>query len=157
MRPTFDWMSAVPVSLYRRPSNDAAGGRVIHARPREHNTHIAVRQRYGGPEMRRENVSDCTSQSMCDAELSDVNCCDSWHDVRSRWGDHGHSLLVTCISPHEAIVYTVRISRAWNVSSSTKRPKPSIKHHFIQVKPRPIHLQDLGPQLHQHQTTSTTI
>ena len=30
-----------------------------------------------------------------------------------------HSLLVTCISPHEAVVYTVRIRRAWNVSSGT--------------------------------------
>jgi hypothetical protein len=70
---------------------------------------------------------------------------------RSRWGDHEHSLLVICISPHEAVVYTLRISRAWDVSSSTKRYKPSIKHHYTtQVEPRPIHLQHLGHQLLLH-------
>jgi len=67
-----------------------------------------------------------------------------------------HSLLVTCISPHEAVVYTVRIRRAWDVSPEhITRSKPSIKHHTTEVKPRPIlsHVLAITPTNVKHNRT----
>jgi hypothetical protein len=66
-----------------------------------------------------------------------------------------HSLLVTCISPHEGVVYTVRIRRAWDVSPEHHtRYKPSIKHHTTQTAADTF--THLGHQVPHTSNTKTT-
>ena len=62
-----------------------------------------------------------------------------------------HSLLVTCVSPHEAIVYTgphtPRLERF--IRTTPHHYNTSIKQHSTETKPAADTLRRLGYQLHE--------
>lgn len=73
----------------------------------------AVRQQSPDSKTRDDNGSDWPSAPLRVREPGDVKCCDSWHDTSMVVERHWlHSPPVTCISPHNAAVYTGRIVRA---------------------------------------------
>lgn len=62
-----------------------------------------------------------------------------------------HSLLVTCVSPHEAIVYTGPHTPRLEcfIRTTPHQYNTSIKHHSTITKPAADTLRRLGCQLHE--------